>query len=100
MKAEIIAVGSELLTPDFQDTNSLYLTAGLDTLGIAVAFKTIVGDEEDIDGPGQAAKGQHPARGRDGAGRRARRQGHEPEAEELGQEGRGGPVHANLPARS
>jgi nicotinamide-nucleotide amidase len=46
MKAEIIAVGSELLTPDFQDTNSLYLTAGLDTLGIAVAFKTIVGDEE------------------------------------------------------
>lgn len=46
MKAEIIAVGSELLTPDFQDTNSLYLTAGLDTLGIAVAFKTIVGDDE------------------------------------------------------
>lgn len=46
MKAEIIAVGTELLTPDFQDTNSLYLTAGLDTLGIAVAFKTIVGDDE------------------------------------------------------
>ncbi len=46
MKAEIIAVGSELLTPDFQDTNSLHLTAGLDTLGIAVAFKTIVGDDE------------------------------------------------------
>jgi nicotinamide-nucleotide amidase len=46
MKAEIIAVGTELLTPDFQDTNSLYLTAGLDALGIAVAFKTIVGDDE------------------------------------------------------
>ena len=26
MKIEIIAVGSELLTPFFQDTNSLYLT--------------------------------------------------------------------------
>jgi nicotinamide-nucleotide amidase len=46
MKAEIVAVGTELLTPDFQDTNSLYLTAGLDMLGIAVAFKTIVGDDE------------------------------------------------------
>jgi len=26
MKAEIIAVGSELLTPDRMDTNSLFLT--------------------------------------------------------------------------
>jgi len=46
MKAEIIAVGTELLTPDFQDTNSLYLTAGLNGLGIGVSFKTIVGDDE------------------------------------------------------
>jgi competence/damage-inducible protein CinA-like protein len=46
MKAEIIAVGSELLTPDFQDTNSLALTAGLNGLGIGVSFKTIVGDDE------------------------------------------------------
>jgi len=45
MKAEIIAVGSELLTPDFQDTNSLHLTAGLNELGIAVSFKTVVGDD-------------------------------------------------------
>jgi nicotinamide-nucleotide amidase len=44
MIAEIIAVGSEMLTPHRQDTNSLYLTAGLNDLGVAVAFKTIVGD--------------------------------------------------------
>jgi nicotinamide-nucleotide amidase len=44
MLAEIIAVGSEMLTPFRQDTNSLYLTAGLNDLGIHVAFKTIVGD--------------------------------------------------------
>jgi nicotinamide-nucleotide amidase len=42
--AEIIAVGSEMLTPHRQDTNSLYLTAGLNDLGVSVAFKTIVGD--------------------------------------------------------
>ena len=45
MKAEIIAVGSELLTPDRQDTNSLFLTAQLNRLGIEVVRKTIVGDE-------------------------------------------------------
>ena len=33
-----------MLTPFRQDTNSLYLTAGLNDLGITVAFKTIVGD--------------------------------------------------------
>lgn len=44
MIAEIIAVGSEMLTPDRQDTNSLYLTRGLNDLGVSVAFKTIVGD--------------------------------------------------------
>jgi competence/damage-inducible protein CinA-like protein len=42
--AEIIAVGSELLTPFRQDTNSLYLTAQLNGLGVEVGFKTIVGD--------------------------------------------------------
>ena len=45
MKAEIIAVGSELLTPDRVDTNSLYLTAQLNRLGIEVTRKTVVGDE-------------------------------------------------------
>jgi nicotinamide-nucleotide amidase len=44
MKCEIIAIGSELLTPFRQDTNSLYLTERLNDLGIVVAFKTIVGD--------------------------------------------------------
>ncbi len=45
MKAEIIAVGSELLTPDRLDTNSLFLTAELNHLGIEVTRKTVVGDE-------------------------------------------------------
>ena len=44
MIAEIIAAGSEMLTPFRQDTNSLYLTEGLNDLGVQVAFKTIVGD--------------------------------------------------------
>jgi nicotinamide-nucleotide amidase len=44
MKAEIIAVGSELLTPDRMDTNSLFLTEHLNRLGIEVVRKTIVGD--------------------------------------------------------
>jgi len=43
--AEIIAVGSELLTPFRQDTNSLYLTEQLNHLGVQVGFKTIVGDD-------------------------------------------------------
>jgi nicotinamide-nucleotide amidase len=42
--AEIIAVGSELLTPHRQDTNSLYLTEKLNELGVEVRFKCIVGD--------------------------------------------------------
>jgi nicotinamide-nucleotide amidase len=44
VNAEIIAVGSELLTPFRQDTNSLYLTEKLNALGVEVIFKTIVGD--------------------------------------------------------
>jgi nicotinamide-nucleotide amidase len=44
MKAEIIAVGSELLTPDRLDTNSLFLTGELNKLGIEVVRKTVVGD--------------------------------------------------------
>ena len=47
MQAEIIAVGSELLTPDRVDTNSLFLTQRLNHLGIAVARKTVVGDQHD-----------------------------------------------------
>ncbi len=44
MNAEIIAVGSELLTPFRTDTNSLYLTEQLNRLGIEVTFKSVVGD--------------------------------------------------------
>ncbi len=47
MIAEIIAVGSEMLTPSRQDTNSLFLTDRLNELGISVAFKTIVGDNRE-----------------------------------------------------
>jgi nicotinamide-nucleotide amidase len=46
-KIEILAVGSELLTPHFQDTNSLYLTKRLNDLGLDVQIKTIVGDQWD-----------------------------------------------------
>lgn len=42
--AEIIAVGSELLTPHRIDTNSLHLTARLNDAGIDVRRKTVVGD--------------------------------------------------------
>ena len=46
LAAEIIAIGSELLMPQFRDTNSLYLTEQLNAIGIPVSMKTIVGDEE------------------------------------------------------
>jgi nicotinamide-nucleotide amidase len=56
MKAEIVAVGSELLTPDNIDTNSLYLTHRLNEAGCPVHLKTIVGDDlNDIAGVLQAA---------------------------------------------
>lgn len=48
MKSEIIAVGSELLTPDRLDTNSLFLTEELNKLGIEVLRKTIVGDRREL----------------------------------------------------
>lgn len=44
MKSEIVAIGSEMLTPHRQDTNSLFLTEKLNEIGVTVAFKTIVGD--------------------------------------------------------
>lgn len=45
MNAEIIAVGSEMLTPEKIDTNSLYLTEQLNTLGVEVVAKAIIGDD-------------------------------------------------------
>ena len=47
MNAEIIAVGSEMLTPDRLDTNSLFLTAELNGLGIEVIAKHVVGDDRE-----------------------------------------------------
>ncbi|MFC2156192.1 competence/damage-inducible protein A, partial [Acidobacteriota bacterium] len=44
---EILAVGSEMLTPFFQDTNSLFLIERLNDIGLTVDFKTITGDEWD-----------------------------------------------------
>jgi len=61
MDAEIIAVGSELLTPLYVDTNSLYLTDKLNTLGIEVRFKTVVGDRrEDLVKAFRAALARSP----------------------------------------
>jgi nicotinamide-nucleotide amidase len=41
-----IATGSELLTPDRADTNSLFITERLNSIGIEVKLKTIVGDDD------------------------------------------------------
>jgi nicotinamide-nucleotide amidase len=46
VSAEIIAIGSELLAPDRTDTNSLWLTEQLNSIGIEVKLKTVVGDDD------------------------------------------------------
>ena len=46
--AEIIAVGSEMLTSQRIDTNSLYLTDHLNALGVEVRRKLIVGDDRTL----------------------------------------------------
>ena len=45
MNAFIIAVGSEMLTPFRVDTNSLFVTERLNTIGIDVRMKAVVGDD-------------------------------------------------------
>jgi nicotinamide-nucleotide amidase len=45
--AEIIAIGSELLTPQRLDTNSLIVTEQLNGLGVEVVSKLVVGDERE-----------------------------------------------------
>jgi nicotinamide-nucleotide amidase len=47
MNAEIIAVGSEMLTPERVDTNSLYLTGELNNIGVEVVSKCVIGDDRD-----------------------------------------------------
>ncbi len=48
MRVEIIVIGSEMLSPEGVDTNSLYLTRELNRLGLEVQLKTTVGDAEEI----------------------------------------------------
>jgi nicotinamide-nucleotide amidase len=48
VNAEILAIGSELLTPQRTDTNSLYLTDQLNALGVEVIRKGIVGDDRAV----------------------------------------------------
>lgn len=45
LSAEIVAIGTELLTPTKTDTNGLWLTEKLNGIGIDVKLKTIVGDD-------------------------------------------------------
>src|SRR6266850_6163205 len=45
MKACILAVGSEMLTPFRVDTNSLFITERLNTIGYDVRLKAVVADE-------------------------------------------------------
>jgi len=47
MRACIVAVGSEMLTPFRVDTNSLFVTEQLNTIGIDVRMKAVVGDDVD-----------------------------------------------------
>ena len=48
MRAEVIAVGSEMLTPTHVDTNSLFITERLNELGIDLQGKGIAGDDRDV----------------------------------------------------
>src|SRR5438876_893777 len=47
MKACILAIGSEMLTPFRVDTNSLFITERLNTIGFDVRLKAVVADEVD-----------------------------------------------------
>src|SRR3954462_15268401 len=47
MKAEIVAIGSELVSGQSLDTNSQWLSRGLAALGVPVRFHTTIGDDLD-----------------------------------------------------
>src|SRR5215218_374803 len=47
MKAEIVAIGSELVSGQGLDTNSQWLSRGLAALGVPVHFHTTLGDDLD-----------------------------------------------------
>jgi nicotinamide-nucleotide amidase len=60
VKAVILAVGSEMLTPTRADTNSLFITDVLNGVGIAVAYKAVVRDDrEEIGAHVDHALGRH-----------------------------------------
>jgi nicotinamide-nucleotide amidase len=48
VRAEVIAVGSEMLTPTHVDTNSLFITERLNEIGIDLQGKTVAGDDRDV----------------------------------------------------
>lgn len=48
MKAAILAVGSELLSTERLDTNSLALTALLESFGVDLIGKSVIGDDEEL----------------------------------------------------
>lgn len=48
MRAEIVAVGSEMLTPMHIDTNSLFVTERLNELGIDLQGKAVAGDDRGV----------------------------------------------------
>src|SRR5438552_18335908 len=50
LRAAIVAIGNEMLGPLRQDTNSLWITARLEDLGIPVVRKSIVPDNPDAIG--------------------------------------------------
>src|SRR5439155_3378139 len=59
VRAEIIAIGSELVLGGVADTNSLFLAEELLKLGIEVRYKTVVGDDpKDIEAALQHALGR------------------------------------------
>jgi nicotinamide-nucleotide amidase len=48
MRAEVVAVGSEMLTPMHVDTNSLFITERLNELGIDLQGKSVAGDDREV----------------------------------------------------
>ena len=47
MKAELIAVGTEILTGQIVNTNAQYLSEKMAEIGIDVYYQTAVGDNEE-----------------------------------------------------
>ncbi len=48
MRAEIIAVGTEMLTPERVDTNSLFITERLNEIGVEVIAKSVAADDRQV----------------------------------------------------